>query len=89
MLKVISIDQNTIGIIPTGQLNKTYINALVDKWQKEVYAYPFKQETVTIKHTKGKLYPHSPKTVKLTLHLNDDDKQDALIGVALFQMIMS
>lgn len=84
LLKVISIDNNTIGIIPTGQLNKTYINALADKWQKGVYAYPFKEETITMKFTKGIVSPDSPKKVNLTLNFNDKDHQDALIGIALF-----
>ncbi|MBK7807775.1 MAG: hypothetical protein IPJ51_15995 [Saprospiraceae bacterium] len=89
LLKVISIDNNTIGIIPTGQLNKTYINALADKWQKGVYAYPFKEETITMKFTKGIVAPDSPKKVNLTLNFNDKDHQDALIGIALFQMIIA
>ncbi len=84
LLKVISIDNNTIGIIPTGQLNKTYINELVDKWQKGVYAYPFKEETITMKFTKGMGSSNSPKKVNLTLNIYDEDHQDALIGVSLF-----
>ena len=83
LLTVISIDDKSIGIIPTPDLNKVYIENLLSKWKSGEFKYPFVIEQKQIKIITA-VRSSSKPSIQLVLDIVDEEDKTSLIGVAVF-----